>query len=439
MYDPIPAISPYFQPGAADPMGVVAQAQGLQNIGSGIFMGRGGSQSYDAMRSGFQRASGDATADIFAGLGDRNIARVYNQNAANYNRAYAGGGVPAPTTSAVTAATAAGRPAAPSVLTPQAQELLPLLQALPPQGGVPRPQAGSIATLQTQNLLAYRMAHPEYDSSNHTSTPAHQAVLRSLGHVPPTDQEAFDTYQTTGRLPKPVPYQTAVETNPVSPQYGLDPMVYNDPKFQSMLHFAPTEAAKTYEALTGVPLAAAQKVLTDRHADREKVDDVMVTKFLNNGLHKDQKTGEWYTLRRVRKPADRLASLGGESHVEYEDVREPLDPIELQWLQTGAFQRKTGMQLDMSSRGSTAPTGDPDMAAIDARINDLQARRGGPVNPEFKTMMTEIGKEYPFGPTAIPRSMFYPGVAEETIKKTAGDVWDIGMGLNRIMTGNTPR
>lgn len=410
---------------------IASNPDAVEAMGSEIFTGAGGSQSYDRFKQVYQARTGDQTADPFLGLGDRNVARSYNQSAADYNSALRNArlGIPMAT-------------AGPAALGPSA--------AVSARNGGPSASTLPVATLQPDaNETAYYMRNPERQTQGLMQNPAVAEVTQSLGVQQPSPDAAAAVLARTGRMPMPQSYVSNVDDDPESPNYGLDAHVLNNPKFLQLQKLDPSLAAKTYQALTGVSLESANKTTVARRADREKLDDMMVSRLAND-LTVDPKTGEFAKRVRVRKSAsfmDRF-NMGGTTP-EYEDQFVPLNPVEKKWVASGAFERKTGINIhDMLGQRAIGgpPTTDPAQASIyqetlkrtgNSRLAELAMKRGTPdpayldVTSGAKSMMKGLAQEYPLGPSQIlPMSMLTnPQIAIDTMKGIGNTVSNIGSSI----------
>lgn len=354
---PAASVSPY----AYTPQMIASAPAAVEAIGDQILQGPGGSQSYDRFKSVYQARTGDVTADPFLGLGDRNAARIYNQNVAsrwsNNQALLRAFGMPSDGSAAV--ATAPGAASVPAV----------------------GPDA---------NETAYYLRNPEHMYDRVLANPAVAEVTKSLGVPQMSPDVAAGVLGRTGMMPEKKGYVSSVDDNPESPNYGLDAKVLNDPKFNQLMRLNPQLASQTYEALTGVSLETAHKTQLARRADREKLDDLMVSRLAND-LTVDPKTGKLARLQRVRKtPGFMDKYMPGGSTPEYEDTYVPLTPIEQRWIDSGAFTRKTGISLDnLAGRTSNPPTDPATLATYkevlqrtgNARLAELAAKRGSAQSP----------------------------------------------------------
>lgn len=396
----------------------------MEAIGSNIFMGPGGSQSYDRFKDEYQARTGDPTADPFLGLGDRNAARVYNQAAADswtQHQQLLQGRVP----------TIAGT----AMMGPQSPAVTAARTAAAP---VATMQSGGDMDQQAANLTLYKMNHPEYMDPSMAGNPVFRSIQKSLGAGGPSDADAFRSFQATGRLPEATPYQTTAETNKESVNYGLDTNVLNDPEFKKALETNPILAARAYESLTGIPYKNVMDIQAGRKKDRETLDDMMVSRLAND-LTKDE-NGNWGKYMRVKKTPGALDKyLPGGGVPEYVDKVVPLNDIEKKWLESGAFTRKTGISLDQieQKRAQELTPAQAQNPKVKARYDQVLKSTGDPATAKRIAELEAKGSPDYLG--QMGRDVINdPNILLDTGVGMAKSVGDFFMGLGHGAS-NMPR
>lgn len=385
-------ISPYFNPGYLTPEQIAMAGVGpnMEGVGSAIYMGPGGSQSYDRFKAEYQARTGDPLGDPFAGLGDPNAARAYNTGVANQwtqRQQLLQGRVPA-----IAGTEQVGPPTPATAVT----------QSTPAGAAAVARAAGSpLATLQPDpvaaaNESAYYLRNPErrYDATY--QDPRMQVLLDALKVRRMTPEMADPMLASSGMMPdRDLPgfrYKSAAETDPASPNYGVDPVVMKNKLFQEMARNDPTFASKAYAALTNTGYEGALASIKNLHTNREAFMDQMMKDAEN--YVRDPATGKMsQRVRRARPMSDMDVRRG--KPTEWEDVYVPLTPIQQQFADSGEIERRSGFALETPS--------DINKQAI-RTLNALR-RTSGDSGGMYPSQPGTGGRSVsPYGPTANPQT-----------------------------------